>query len=195
MAVTHCCSADNTTQTPNLAFPVANTTISSNFSLDFSLPEAAASGTVKLTLTRSDGTADSGSPHIITFASAFETAAQHTMTVPPLSGAATSGYEIASISSNRGTATDLVNGATYTVRLEYQDAVSNMAASVEHSSIVVGEADRMGGMGRLVQCLVGVWEQLPFVFVRDQDALFLFVFKHVVVLHVATMSQTNPMHP
>ena len=153
------------------ASPAASTTMSSNFSLDFTLPEAAASGTVKLTLTRTGGTADSGSPHIITFASAFETAAQHTMTVPPLSGAASSGYEIASISSNRGTATDLVNGATYTVRLEYQDVVSNLAASVEHSSIVVGEADGMGGMdgmdgmGRLVQCLVGVWEQLCSVFV------------------------------
>ena len=146
MAVSHCCPADNTTQIPNFAFPAANTTISSNFSLDFTLPEAAASGTVKLTLTRSAGTADSGSPHIITFASAFETAAQHTMTVPPLSGAATSGYEIASISSNRGTATDLVNGATYTVRLEYQDVVSNMAASVEHSNIVLGEVE-FGGIG------------------------------------------------
>ena len=147
MAVTHCCPADSNTQTPPFASPAASTTISSNFSLDFTLPEAAASGTVKLTLTRSAGTADSGSPHIITFASAFETAAQHTMTVPPLSGAASSGYEIASISSNRGTATDLVNGATYTVRLEYQDAVSNMAVSVEHSSIVVGEGGCMGNIG------------------------------------------------
>ena len=154
MPVTQCCPTDSTTQTPTFASPAASTTISSNFSLDFSLPEAAASGTVKLTLTRSAGTADSGSPHIITFASAFETAAQHTMTVPPLSGAATSGYEIASISSNRGTATDLVNGATYTVRLEYQDAASNMAASVEHSSIVVGEADGMSGMGSATVCLV-----------------------------------------
>ena len=96
-------------------------------------------------------TTDSGSPHIITFASAFETAAQHTMTVPPLSGAARSGYEIASISSNRGTATDLVNGATYTVRLEYQDVVSNIAVSVEHSSVVVGEAQAVWA----VPCLVG----------------------------------------
>ena len=150
MAVSHCCPTDSTTQTPTFAFPAASTTISSNFSLDFTLPEAAASGTVKLTLTRSAGTADSGSPHIITFASAFETAAQHTMTVPPLSGAATSGYEIASISSNRGAATDLVNGATYTVRLEYQDAISNIAASVEHSSIVVGEAQAVWA----VPCLV-----------------------------------------
>jgi hypothetical protein len=146
MAVTHCCTADNTTQTPNCASPAAITTISSNFSLDFTLPEAAATGTVKLTLTQSVGSFDSGSPHIISFASAFETATQHTMTVPALSGAATSGYEIASISSNRGTATDLVNGATYTVRLEYQDVVSNIAATVEHASIIVGEASGLGGM-------------------------------------------------
>ena len=152
--LTHHCSVDSSTQTPAFASPAASTTISSNFSLDFTLPEAAASGTVKLTLTRSAGTEDSGSPHIITFASAFETAAQHTMTVPPLSGAASSGYEIASISSNRGTASDLVNGATYTVQLEYKDASSNPAASVEHSSIVVGEADGMGGMGSATVCLV-----------------------------------------
>ena len=146
MPVTHCCPADSNTQTPTFAFPAASTTISSNFSLDFTLPEAAASGTVKLTLTRSAGTADSGSPHIITFASAFETAAQHTMTVPPLSGAATSGYEIASISSNGGNATDLVDGATYTARLQYQDALSNPPARVDHST-TFGEADSMGGLG------------------------------------------------
>ena len=77
------------------------------------------------------------------------------MTVQALSGAASSGYEIASISSNRGSATDLVNGATYTVRLEYQDVVSNKAASVEHSSIVVGEADGMGNIG--MEMLGWVW--------------------------------------
>ena len=73
------------------------------------------------------------------------------MTVPPLSGAASSGYEIASISSNRGTASDLVNGATYTVRLEYQDVASNIAASVEHANIVLGEVELVvlgvGAMG------------------------------------------------
>ena len=153
MVLPHCCPSDNTTQTPNLASPAANTTICSRFSLNFTLPEAAATGTVKLTLTQSAGSPDSGSPHTITFASAFETATQHTMTVPALSGAATSGYEIASISSNRGTATDLVNGATYTVRLEYQDAVSNIAATVEHASIIVGEA--LVGMGGIRNALVG----------------------------------------
>ena len=69
------------------------------------------------------------------------------MTVPALSGAATSGYEIASISSNRGTATDLVDGATYTAKLEYQDALSNPLAKVYHST-TFGEAYDIGWYGQ-----------------------------------------------
>ena len=56
--------------------------------MDFTLPEPALANSVKLTLTRMSGTSDSGSPHIITFATAFESHGQHTMTMPALSGAA-----------------------------------------------------------------------------------------------------------
>ena len=111
---------------------------SDSFALDFTLPELVLANSVKLTLTRMSGTSDSGSPHIITFATAFESQGQHTMTVPALSSAA-SNSNIDTVTSNGGTASALVHGATYNVALEYQDDHSNSAASVTHSSVEVGE--------------------------------------------------------
>ena len=134
------CVTDTTTATPTFLYPEDNKVMaqSGSFALDFTLPEPALANSVKLTLTRTSGTSDSGSPHIITFATAFETAAQHTMTVPALSGAA-SNSNIDSVTSNGGTASNLVHGATYSLELEYQDDHSNSAASVTHTGVEVGE--------------------------------------------------------
>ena len=60
------------------------------------------------------------------------------MTVPALSTAA-SNANIDTVTSNGGTASDLVHGATYTVKVEYQDDHSNSAASVTHTGVEVGE--------------------------------------------------------
>ena len=131
---------DTATATPTFLYPEDNKVIaqSGSFDLDFTLPEPALADTVKLTLTRMSGTSDSGSPHIITFATAFESQGQHTMTVPALGGAASSS-SIDTVTSNGGTASDLVHGATYSVALEYQDDRSNSAASVTHSGVEVGK--------------------------------------------------------
>ncbi len=84
----HCCTADSTTDTPTLTQPEASSTIGPNdFNVEFTLPEAAAAGTVQLTLTRSGGSTDTNSPQVITFGSAFETAATHSMSVAELTGA------------------------------------------------------------------------------------------------------------
>ena len=64
--------------------------------------------------------------------------AQHTMTVVALSTAA-SNANIDTVTSNGGTASDLVHGATYTVKVEYRDDHSNSAASVTHTGVEVGE--------------------------------------------------------
>ena len=132
---------DIATATPTFLYPEDNKVIaqSGSFALDFTLPEPALADSVKLTLTHASGTSDSGSPHIITFATAFETAAQHTMTVPALSGAA-SNSNIDGVTSAGGNASNLVHGATYSVKLECQDDHSNSAASVTHSGVEVGES-------------------------------------------------------
>ena len=131
---------DTATATPTFLYPEDNKVIASSdsFALDFTLPEPALADSVKLTLTRMSGTSDSGSPHIITFATAFESQGQHTMTVPALSGAA-SNSNIDTATSNGGTASDLVHGAMYSMVLEYQDGHSNSAASVTHTGVEVGE--------------------------------------------------------
>ena len=131
---------DTATATPTFLYPEDNKVIASSdsFALDFTLPEPALADSVKLTLTHASGTSDSGSPHIITFATAFESQGQHTMTVPALSGAASSS-NIDTVTSNGGAASALVHGATYSVALEYQDDHSNSAASVTHTGVEVGE--------------------------------------------------------
>ena len=131
---------DTATATPTFLYPEDNKVIaqSGSFDLDFTFPELALADTVKLALTRMSGTADSGSPHIITFATAFESQGQHTMTVLALSGAASSS-NIDSVTSNGGTASNLVHGATYNVAFDYQDGHSNSAASVTHTGVEVGE--------------------------------------------------------
>ena len=131
---------DTATATPTFLYPEDNKVIaqSGSFALDFTLPEPALANTVKLTLTQMSGTSDNGSPHIITFATAFESQGQHTMTVPALSGAASSS-NIDTVTSNGGTASNLVHGAMYSVALEYQDDHSNSAASLTHTGVEVGE--------------------------------------------------------
>ena len=101
------CVTDTATATPTLLYPEDNKVIaqSGSFDLDFTLPEAALADSVKLTLTYTSGTSDSGSPHIITFATAFESQGQHTMTVPALSGAASSS-NMDVVTSNAGTASN-----------------------------------------------------------------------------------------
>ena len=133
--------ADTATAALTFVSPTANDVIAQNdsFALDFTLPEDALGGSVKLTLTQTGGTpTDSGSPHIITFATAFESQGQHTMTVPALSGAAGNG-NIDSVTSNGAAASDLVHGTTYSVALEYQDDHSNNGTSITHTGVEVGE--------------------------------------------------------
>ena len=135
------CVADTATATPTFLYPEDNKVIaqSGSFALDFTLPEPALADSVKLTLTYASGTSDSGSPHIITSATAFESQGQHTMTVPALSGAAALETNIDSVTSNGGTASNLVHGAIYSVTLEYQDDHSNNAVSVTHTGVLFGK--------------------------------------------------------
>ncbi len=120
---------DVTTQAPTLASPAGSSTDNATLDIDFTLPEAASSGTVKMTFTQTGGSADANSPHIITFMAAFETAAQHTVTL--VGGDLSTSANVASVSSDTNDA--LVDGAVYDVKIEYQDGVGNTAATVTNS--------------------------------------------------------------
>ncbi len=120
---------DVTTQAPTLASPAGSSTDNATLDIDFTLPEAASSGTVKMTYTQTGGSADVNSPHIITFTAAFESAAQHTMTL--VGGDLSTSANVASVSSDTNDA--LVDGAVYDVKIEYQDGVGNTAASVTNN--------------------------------------------------------------
>ncbi|SVD42039.1 uncharacterized protein METZ01_LOCUS394893, partial [marine metagenome] len=121
---------DLTTAAPTLATPAASSTDNVAINIDFTLPEAASSGTVKMTFTHTSGTADNNAPHIITFNSNFETASQHTTT---LTGTDLSvNANVLSVNTNTNDA--LVEGAIYSVTIEYQDVVGNTAASVTNTN-------------------------------------------------------------
>ena len=100
---------DVTTQAPTLATPANSSTDNATLDIDFTLPEAASGGTVKMTFTRTGGTADGNSPHVITFTAAFETAAQHVVTL--VGGDLSTSSNVASVSSDPSDA--LVDGAVY----------------------------------------------------------------------------------
>ncbi|MEA2095093.1 MAG: hypothetical protein U9P73_00170, partial [Candidatus Cloacimonadota bacterium] len=58
-------SNDTTTESPTLDAPLASATISEYFDVQYDQPETAYEGSVKITLTRTSGSLDSGSPHIL----------------------------------------------------------------------------------------------------------------------------------
>ena len=116
---------DNISQLPTLASPATSSSDNASLAIDFTLPELASPGTVKMTFTRTGGIADANAPHVITFVSGFETAAQHITT---LDGADLStDINVASVNTDGTDA--LVNGAIYSVKLAYQDAVGNPQSS------------------------------------------------------------------
>ena len=126
---------DTYTLTPLLSTPGNNSFIATSFALQFRLYEAASSGTVKLILTRTGGITDANSPHVITFTSAFETAGTHSETIGLLSGLAAASTNVASVTSGGGTARDLVDGAVYSLQLEYQDLAGNDAVFMRNDNV------------------------------------------------------------
>ena len=65
----------------------------------FTIYEDALSGSVKLVITRTAGAADSNSPHVLVLSSAHEIQAQHSISLPLLSTAATSPASAGAVTS------------------------------------------------------------------------------------------------
>ena len=123
---------DRTTLVPTLAAPATSSQDDQTVAFDFTLPEAALGGSVKMTFTDTgSGTVvDANDPHVITFGAALETAAQHTGTL--VGNDLSTSTNVASVDSNPNDT--LVDGAIYDVKIEYQDDLGNTVASVTNTS-------------------------------------------------------------
>ena len=131
-SVTGLVFAGSSTLAPTFTSPAASGVFTaSSFGIDFTLPERAASGKVQIVISRTGGATDGAGDRTIVFSSSFEVAGQHSVSIPSIA-AAGSLAAVATVSP----ATDLVDGAVYTVTLSYQDSVGNTANTVAHTGIV-----------------------------------------------------------
>ncbi len=129
---THIDIVQPSTETPTFVSPAASSSDNSSLAYNFTLPEAASTGTVQLTFTRTGGTADANSPHTLVFSNT--TAIQYTGSINATTSspffAVTSGLLSLTSSHTSG----LVDGTIYTVQLSYQDSDLNTAATVDHTN-------------------------------------------------------------
>jgi flagellar hook capping protein FlgD len=121
---------DTSTQSPTLDLPSTNQTIKQSFTIQYDQPETAYEGSVKITFTRTTGTADSGSPHIL-IVDSEAIAEDEELTI---NGGNLDGSTGVSLAAGGG-GNSLVNGTTYTVKFEYQDIAQNIAASDQNSGV------------------------------------------------------------
>src|SRR3989339_115868 len=119
------------TTPPVLTLPAASSYDNQTVAIDFTLPDAPLAGSVKMTFTRSGGTADPNSPHIITFDANFETMGQHTTTLDGNDLSADANVALVSSDPNDL----LVHGSRYTVTISYQNSVGDPAASVSNTVV------------------------------------------------------------
>lgn len=127
-------SSDTSTEAPTLDLPLSNATIAEEFTVQYDQPETAYAGSVKLTFTRTGGSADAGSPHICTLAD--ETSG----TDKTLAVKGSSLLGAPGISGVTG-GNVLVDDAIYTIKIEYQDLAQNTAASDENAGITYDISD------------------------------------------------------
>ncbi len=108
------------TEPPTLTTPATNALMGSPVSVVFTLPEAAANGTVTLSF----------GPTVLTLANTQGTAGAHAFTFNPANP--TASPEVASGSA--------IPDGTYTVTLSYQDALGNPAATAASSNVSIAVA-------------------------------------------------------
>ncbi len=109
------------TGTPSLTSPAAGATFGSTVQVNFTLPEAALPGTVKLVFR------NGATNHVLTLAASQETAGAHSFSFAPSNPTASA--QIA--------AAPVIPEGTYSVALSYQDAVGSYAATSNVATGVV----------------------------------------------------------
>jgi hypothetical protein len=115
---------NDVSQTPTLTSPASASIDNTDITIGYILPETAADTTVKMTFTRTQGSEDSESPHVLTMVS--ESSQNLSLDASNFSG----NSQVESVSGGNS----LVDGAIYTVRLEYQNAALSGVAYAENTS-------------------------------------------------------------
>ena len=122
-------------QRPTLTSPSDGSVLPSPFNLVFQLPERPleSSNTVKLTITPTGGTyIDAFAPRVLVFdRSSVVSSGDYTLSISPLSTLAATAAFVDSVTPSN----DLVDGALYTMTLEYQDGVGNPANTTSSESV------------------------------------------------------------
>jgi hypothetical protein len=125
---------DTHTEDPTVVLPAASIRFKEAFLVDFTLPETALAGSVQMIFSRVGGTPDAAADRVVTFAGAYETAAQHA-TTEYMASFSTS-VSIVSYVASIAPATDLVHMAEYDILFSYQDTATNDAATELHVGAV-----------------------------------------------------------
>jgi methionine-rich copper-binding protein CopC len=112
--------------------PPTNSVTNATLDIDFTLPEIALTGTVKMTFTNTGGNSDDNAPHVLIFGTDFETAGQHTATLDGTD--LSNNVNVDSVNTDENDT--LINGAVYSVKIEYQDTLGNPASSVTNTNII-----------------------------------------------------------
>ena len=120
---------DTSTEIPTLDKPLSNATIITDHTIQYDQPETASESTVKLTYTRTGGTADADSPHILEVASE-ECGNDITLTISADDLGGSTGVTLDSGGNT------LVQGAIYTVKISYKDEAGNDASSDEAPGVI-----------------------------------------------------------
>ena len=128
---------DTHTIVPTFTQPLSNSHIREDFTLAFTLPEAALATTVQVTITPTGTTTvdhlghslaeagvDSGTPLVLTFDQTFETTGTHL--IPAMTTLSSATTSISSISAITPTGRDLIHGNVYNMRLSYRDQAQNV---------------------------------------------------------------------
>ncbi|MCK4312782.1 MAG: T9SS type A sorting domain-containing protein [Candidatus Cloacimonetes bacterium] len=124
---------DTVTQTPTLDLPATDAVISTKpFTVQFDQPETALATSVKIIFTRTGGNPDGNSPHTLTVTSE---ASGNNKTV------SIDGDNFANNTGTDPAAGNLVSGTIYTVKIQYQDELSNPVTYDENTNIEYSYGD------------------------------------------------------
>ena len=121
---------DTVTDQPSMDSPSNNAAVGEDFVVQYDMPEDAEASSVKITITRTAGNADAGSPHSAIISD--ETAGNNKQITLDTSnlGNTSNTTEISGWNSS-----SLVSGTTYSIKIEYKDFLGNTASAITHTGI------------------------------------------------------------
>ncbi|MFP4555848.1 MAG: Ig-like domain-containing protein [Bacteroidales bacterium] len=129
---------DNITETPTLIQPAQNTTSGVNLNIEFTLPEDAMSGTVKLIFVCTSNIIETVQDRVVVFNSNFEGAGTHSTTLNAEDLEDNANVENVYTEPSSGYPPKLFYGESYEVTIEYQDILGNPKASVTNTDFFYG---------------------------------------------------------